>query len=223
MGKAESRPPDHERILQAMPWACRLARKTAREIGVKEPHEIEECEQVACQALVEGEPGYDPSQGPFENYVWQRVVGAVIRHVNRWERPRRAGLDDALAVTQGLRDTSDPLDDDDADARAQLMGYCREVSLARGMGDGRAALSERPEDVVLRAQIFDALHNVLGALNEEEKQFLTLHYWGDIGWTQMAILMGKDEKQIRRMDGRLRERLRRGLKERKIDGPPPRE
>jgi RNA polymerase sigma factor for flagellar operon FliA len=212
--------PEHELISQAMPKALALARTIARRLGVQTPEGIEDCQQAACQALLEALPGHDPSRGPFDIYAWKWVAGAVIRLVRRERSYRRTGLDDALDATEALSDTDDPFAEDDEE-RDRAKSYCRWLTFTRFLGDTRAALSRNPEERVLRARAFEALERAVGDINEDERQVLALRYWAGLTWEQIGLAMGRSERQAKRIDERLRERLQRGLRLRGVEQTPP--
>src|SRR5262249_34280533 len=127
--------PEDELVLQARGVAVQLARTLARLRRVRSHALIEDCEQTACQALLEGRPGYDKERGPFTIYIWKRVAGAVTRLLKRERGVRRTGFDDALDESEEFRDTSDPFGDDDDDAKGQLKGLCLLLTFRRAMGD----------------------------------------------------------------------------------------
>lgn len=221
MGPKRPIRPEHELIVQSMPWALRLARTTAFFFHVTAPDQLEDCEQVGCQALLEALPGWDPARGPFDVYAWKRVVGAVTTLVRRELSSRRRGLHDAFDKTDELRDTSDPFEDEDADVLDSLKGDARSLAFAYFMGDTRIALSERPEDAITRARAFEALAKALGGIDDGEKQLVALRYWEGLPWEDVAVRIGEGVRQANRIDERIRNRLRRGLRQQRIDEAPP--
>lgn len=213
--------PEHARILQALPAALRVARTIARLHGVRTPEAIDDCEQTACQALLEACPGYDEARGPLEVFAWKRVAGAVTKWVNREASIRGAGLEAALAATEEMRDTSDPFGDDDADALDQLKSHCRTLTFLRFMRDTGELLRERPDDALARARAFEALKLALHGLSDLEMRLVELRYWQDLSWAKVGEALGIQEKQAQRLDERLRERLKSDLLARSIREPPP--
>jgi RNA polymerase sigma factor FliA len=214
--------PEDELILQALPEALKLARALARlRCRVCSRALLEDCEQIASQALLEARPGYDKARGPFGTYAWKRVAGAVTRLLARERAVQRAGLDDALDASEELRDESDPFGDEDDDARGQLKGFCRLLTFRRVMGDARVTLQEKPEDTLLRARIFQALTEALGELDEQEMRLLELRYWKELTWEEVAKEMGMSDRNAKRIDEQLRERLRRDLRHRGVEEAPP--
>jgi len=215
--------PDQQLVLDAMPAARRRARKLARCLHVSSASgTIEDCEQVAYLALLESRPRHDKDRAPFDVYAFKRVAGAVRRFVRRERRDDQTGFDDALDAAGELVDTSDPFADDD-DALGDLKGQCRWISFRRFMGRTRAALREQPDSVLLRARIREALERALGTLSEQEMQFLTLRYWEERTWEAVGEALGVDERQARRIDERLRARLKRDLRAHGVEEPPPSE
>jgi RNA polymerase sigma factor FliA len=215
--------PEHARILQALPNALRVARTIARLHGVRTPEAIDDCEQTACQAILEACPGYDETRGPLDVFVWKRVAGAVTNWVNREASIRRAGFDAALDATEEMRDTSDPFGDDDADVLGQLKAQCRMLAFTRFTGDTGERLRERPDDALARTRAFEALERALGELSELEAHLVELRYWQELSWAKVGEALGIHEKQAQRLDERLRERLKRNLRARNICEPPPSE
>lgn len=214
-------PPEDDLVLQARPAAIQLARVLARLYHAGSDALVEDCEQAACQALLEARPGYDKARGPFSNYAWKRVAGAVTKLLRREISLRRAGLDDALDEAEGLRDASDPFGDEDDDAMGQLKGFCRLLTFRRVMGDTRSALQAKPDDAVLRARVFQALKDALGELDEKEMRLLDLRYWEELTWEEIAKAMGMSDRNAKRIDDGLRERLQRDLRRRGVEGAPP--
>lgn len=203
-----------------MPRASWLARQTARRNGVFARDMIEECEQVAYKALLEAHLRYREACGPFEVYVWKWVVGAVKKLLRRELARGGTGLDDALEACGDVRDTTDPFDDEDDDVRASLKADGRRVTLARFLGDTRAALASTPEDTLVRARTWEALERALGGLDPEERQLLELRYVATSTWDEVAAAMRMNERRARRIEERLRERLLRDLCESGVEGPP---
>ncbi|AUX39505.1 RNA polymerase sigma factor [Sorangium cellulosum] len=211
-------------MLSALPMARHIARRTARIYGVRARQRLDDCEQTACQALLEACPGYDAARGvPFNVYAWKRVAGAVLRSLSREASIRRAGLDAALGAAEAMRDTSDPFGDDDADALAQLQDRCRALAFARFVADSGERLRARPEDALARAQALEALRTALRGLDEREARLIELRYWQDLSWTKVAAELGVHEKQALRLDEQLRRRLRCALEASDVEEPPPSE
>jgi RNA polymerase sigma factor for flagellar operon FliA len=204
-----------------MPTALRVARMIAELWGPSTDQQIEDCEQTACQAILEALPRHDPERGPLGIYAWKRVAGAVTNLLKRELAPPRTGFDDALDATGELRNTIDPLDDSDDDALAQLKGHCRYLTFRRCTGYSRAALPGRLDDVLMRVQVFEALSIALGRLTQEQKRFIALRYWENLTWAQIAERMSITERHAQRMDQHLRERLRRDLVRAGVDAAPP--
>ncbi|MGK3989976.1 sigma-70 family RNA polymerase sigma factor [Sorangium sp. So ce136] len=204
--------------------ARHVARTTARVHGVRTPEGLEDCEQMAYQALLEASPGYDPTRGvPFSVYAWKRVAGAVIRLLTREASHRRAGLDAALEAAGSMRDESDPFGDDDTDALNQLKAQCRELVFARFVADTGERLRAHPEDAMARARALEALRTALRGLDEREARLIELRYWQDLSWAKVAAELGVHEKYALRLDEQLRRRLRGDLRASDVDAPPPSE
>jgi RNA polymerase sigma factor for flagellar operon FliA len=213
--------PEHVRVIEAMPLAMRWARTTARIYGVRVRAIIEDCEQTACEALLLGQPRYDPERGPFDIFIWKRVVGAVTKLLRRELAQQRTGFNEALDAADEVRRASDPFEDEDGDVLASLKEDCRYVAFRRFMGDHRAPQPNRLDDMLLRVEAFDALASAFGGLSKDEKRFLALRYWEGLSFPQIAEAMGETERQAKRIDQRLRERLRRDLRRKGLEQAPP--
>jgi RNA polymerase sigma factor for flagellar operon FliA len=208
-------------VLEAMPAAMKLARTIARIWRVRSPTLVNDCEQTACQALVESRPGYDKTRGPFSVYAWKRVAGAVTKLLRREVARGRTGLDDALDEAEGFRDTSDPFAAEDADDMAVLKTWCRVLTFRRVMGDTRVALQARPDDEALRAQVFQALRAALGGLDDRQMRVIELRYWKELTWKDVGAEMDLSERHVKRIDEEIRARLEGDLRGRGVEEAPP--
>jgi RNA polymerase sigma factor FliA len=203
--------PDHVLVVEALPTALAAAHARCRAYRVRDSELIGDAEQRACEALYEGLPGYDRSRAPYPIYVYKRVYFAVGRYLKHEISVRQEGLEAALDAAEELRDTSDPRDDDE-EAKDQLKAYLRYMAFRRFLGDARGMLRESPDDALVRARVWQALEKALGRLDEREKRFIELRYWGDQSYAQIAAELGVHEKYAQRLDERLRERLNRDLR-----------
>ncbi|WP_437808700.1 sigma-70 family RNA polymerase sigma factor [Sorangium sp. So ce1078] len=209
--------------MRALPEVRRVARLVARTHRVRSHELIEECEQIACQALVEAFPGFDPSRGvPLVHFAWKRVVGAVRDWILRESSPPRAGTDAAGEIADALRFESDPFEDESV-TRERLSGYCRALSIARFLGDRPELLEAGPHDTFERAEALEALLQALGSLDERERRLLALRYGSELSWAKVGEELRVHEKFAQRLDERLRERLGRTLREQGICEAPPAE
>lgn len=213
--------PEHVRIIETMPLAMRWARTTARIHGVRTRALLEDCEQIACEALLRGQPRYDPERGPFDIFIWKRVVGAVTKLLRQELAHQRTGFDEALDAAEEMRSANDPFNDEDGDVIASLKEDCRTLIFRRFMGDHRSPRPNRLDDMLLRVEAFAALSTAFGGLDKQEKRFLALRYWEGLSFPQIAEAMGETERQAKRIDQRLRERLRRDLKRQGVEQAPP--
>jgi RNA polymerase sigma factor for flagellar operon FliA len=217
-------PPSEEEddlVLAARPFALRLARVLAGLAGARSPWLLDDCQQTACQALLEARPRYDKSKGPFWVFAWKRVAGAVTKLLRRELAGGRTGFDDALDESEDFRDTSDPFGDEDDDTVRQLKGMCRALTFRRVVGDARIAIQARPDDALLRAQIFQVLREALGGLDEREVRLVELRYWEELTWEGVGNEMGMSDRNAKEIHRRLRARLERDLQRRGVEGAPP--
>jgi RNA polymerase sigma factor (sigma-70 family) len=208
-------------VARATPWAQELGHFRARQLGVRKPDEIEQCQQEACLALAEAVRLHDPARGPLEVFAWKRIVGAVTRLVRRERRGGRTGFDDALDAADEARDTSDLFADDDDEAKGSVKADCRLVTLALFVGDKRVELQKSPEDALLRARAVEALESVLGEVDETERRLMVLRWLEGATWDEIALALGKSGRQAQRIEERLKNRLQSGLKKRGIEEAPP--
>ncbi|WP_434042346.1 sigma-70 family RNA polymerase sigma factor [Sorangium cellulosum] len=203
--------------MRALPEVRRVARLVARTHRVRSRDLIEECEQIACQALVEAFPGFDPSRGvPLLHFAWKRVVGAVRDWILRESSRSRAGTDAAGEIADALRFDSDPFEDDHV-TRDRLWGYYRALSLARFLGDRPELVEAGPHDALVRAETREALLQALGGLDERERRLVALRYEGDLSWAKVGEALRVNEKFAQRLD----ERLGQALREQGISEAPP--
>jgi RNA polymerase sigma factor for flagellar operon FliA len=202
-----------------MPRALKTARMIARRRGAFD--RIEDCQQIAVKALLEARLRYDKTRGPFSTYAWKRVAGAVMRYLRREDANGWTGLDNALDATETMHDDGNPFADEDSDALAKLAGCCDEIAFTWYMGDTASAFIAQPERALVRAQAFEGLSVVLGPLDDRQKQFVELRYLDQLTWEAVAASLGVDERTARRIDERLRSRLRRGLRQQGVEEPPP--
>lgn len=212
---------DHARVIEALPKALRVARMFARLSGARSREDVEDCEQAAAQKLLEVLPRHDPARGPLATFAWKHVAGTVTRLRRRGREPARSGEDDALDATEELRARTDPLDDDDEDAKNELLGHCRHITARRCLGYTRAPLPARPDDILMRVEAFEALAIAFSGLDHAEKRFLVLRYWENLTWEHVAGAMGITVPQAKGIEQRLRHRLRRDLVRKGVDRPPP--
>jgi RNA polymerase sigma factor for flagellar operon FliA len=110
---------------------------------------------------------------------------------------------------------------EDDDAREHMMAMGRQVVFRRVMGSTAVALASRPEDAVLRMQIFSVLRQAFGALDEREERLIELRYWQDKTWEEVGDALGVDKRQALRIDAQMRKRLEKDLRKRGVDAPPP--
>ncbi|WP_437894302.1 sigma-70 family RNA polymerase sigma factor [Sorangium sp. So ce124] len=226
---SDSRPPRvpdprrDPRVARTLPEVRRIARTVARTYGVRAHDVVEECEQIACQALVEAFSGFDASRGvPLLHFAWKRVVGAVRDWIAREASPSRAGVDAGDDVADALRFDSDPFESDSA-TRERLSGYCRALSVARFLGDCPELLDAGPHDALVRAEALDALVQALDRVDERERRLIALRYGSDLSWAKVGEELSVHEKFAQRLDERLRERLGRALRQQGICEAPPAE
>src|SRR5262249_6264374 len=102
----------------------------------------------------------------------------------------------------------------------QLKGYCRLLTFHRVMGDTRAALQADPDDAMKRVRVLSALQKALGELDEQEKRLIELRYWDELTWEQIAEALRVSDRQAKRIDERLRERLKRDLRHQGVEEIP---
>ncbi|WP_437990154.1 sigma-70 family RNA polymerase sigma factor [Sorangium sp. So ce145] len=226
---SESRPPRapdprrDPRVVRALPEVRRIARTVARTYGVRARDVIEECEQIACQALVEAFSGFDASRGvPLVHFAWKRVVGAVRDWIAREASPSRAGVDAGDQVADALRFEGDPFESDGATLE-RLSGSCRALAFACFLGDCPELLDAGPHDALVRAETLDALAQALDRADERERRLIALRYGGDLSWAKVGEELSVHEKFAQRLDERLRERLGRALRQQGICEAPPAE
>jgi RNA polymerase sigma factor for flagellar operon FliA len=150
------------------------------------------------------------------------VSGAIIQYL-RTERPLSGQAADynGLAEAGDLRDNCDVFSTEDDDAREHMMAMGRQVVFRRVMGSTAVALASRPEDAVLRMQIFSVLRQAFGALDEREERLIELRYWQDKTWEEVGDALGVDKRQALRIDAQMRKRLEKDLRKRGVDAPPP--
>jgi RNA polymerase sigma factor (sigma-70 family) len=215
---------EDELVVGALPWATKLARVICRVWRVRSPAIVKDAEQTACQVVVEKRPDYDDTRGSFEAYLWKPVVGAVRRHLQREVFRGRTGFDDALEESDEVRDTR-PLDDpfaaDDITDEALLKKWSCVLTFRRMMGDTRVAVQAQPENEALRAQVFRALNAALGGLEARHMRLLDLRYWQELTWKEVGDAMHLSDRQAKRIDEEIRERLQGDLRRRGIDEVPP--
>ncbi len=209
-------------VLDARPAAIKLARVIASVWRVRSSAVLEDCEQAACQAQLEALPRYNKALGPFETFQWKRVAGAVTNLLRRERTGGRTGFDDALDATDDFQGAGEPdfyaADDDDMNT---LKAYCRVLTFKRVMGDARVALQARPDNDALRSQVFEALRQALGELDERQMRILDLHHWQGLTWKEVGEQMGISERHAKRIDEEMRDLLESGLRHRGVDEPPP--
>jgi RNA polymerase sigma factor (sigma-70 family) len=200
-GRSKSLSDEDKLVLDARPAAIKVARIIARIWRVRSAALLEDCEQVACQAQLEALPGYKKALGPFEVYQWKRVAGAVTNLLRRERTGGRTGFDDALDATDEFQSAPEPdffaAEDDDMNT---LKAYCRVLTFKRVMGDTRVALQARPDNDALRAQVFEALRQELGGLDERQMRVLDLHYWQGLTWKEVGEQMTISERHAKRID-----------------------
>jgi RNA polymerase sigma factor for flagellar operon FliA len=216
-------PTEDELVLRARPMALRVARIIARIWRVQSPSLLRDCEQAGCLALVEARPGYDKARGTFEVYAWKRVAGAVTRLLQREVACGRTGFDDELDEAEEFRDASDAFSADDSNDLATLKVWCRRLAFTRMMGVQRRALQAQPDNAALRAQVFQKLELALGGLNERETRVIDLRWFQSLTWKEVGDAMHLSDRQVKRIDHRVRNRLERDLRGSGVDEPPPSE
>jgi len=223
-GEAEpSAPQDDENDLvgRARPSALRLARAIARIWRVQEPSLLHDCEQAASLALIEARPGYDKTRGPFWVFAWKRVAGAVTRLLQRERGRGCTGFDDELDEAEDFHDTSDAFSADDNDDLATLKAWCRRLAFRRVLAAQRTALRAQPDNLALRAEVFRKLGVALGGLDDREARVIDLHYFQALVWKDVGEALNLSERQVKRIDQGIRERLDRDLRRAGVDEPPP--
>lgn len=216
--------PDQDRLLEAMSWARKLARMVVRVWRIRSSATLMDAEQTACEVVLAKWAGWDAAQGPFEGYLWKPVVGAVKRQLRRELGGVRAGFEDGLdeaSEFQAPGTPDDPFGAEDVSDLDALKAACRRITFRQVLGDTRAALQAQPENDALRAQVFEALGAAVGELGERERRIIELRYWQELTWPEIGERMGLSDRQVKRIDGDVRDRLEGGLRRRGVEEPPP--
>ncbi len=175
-------------------WARRCARAIA--VARRVPHLLDDLTSIAEDAVARARERYDPSRGSFEAYTSQRVVGAVVRAIQKERRYRKlvvAALD-AMAEAEAVSPSANPL----IELEDLIEDWMGRVVLAAGAEEALLAAEQR---AILRASI--------DALPEHDRRLIELRYFEELGWNEVAERMSISARTAKDHDRKIRERLSR--------------
>ncbi len=178
---------------------------------------IEDCEQLAYEALLHSIERFDPTRGtPFTAFARRRIRGAIQNALpkateanaahqarKRAERDRLTSLKRSATQT----DREDPIDT----LRELVVGMALGFMLEDASDDRvQQVPSEAPSayDSAAWGQITHELERKLASLPERERMILDYHYKQGVRFTDIAALLGLSKGRISQIHAQALNRLR---------------
>ncbi len=136
-------------IEKNLPWAYKIARRIARQYGVKDPDDLK---QVAAMAMCNAAKTYDPAKGAFTTYCYMPILRRCLEHVERFRRERPMGVGQPPHRTRIdlIRDTNSDSEDFDAKRFADEEHGFAEVDARLDVATLLDRLTPRQRDVAQR-------------------------------------------------------------------------
>lgn len=224
-------------VLSYAPMVRYLVSRKARELPAH--CEADDLVSSGLLALVAAVDRYDPAKGAtFEQYAWNRVVGAILDELRRLDwasRSSRRLQKDVehvrrrwLAQTGALPTEAELARDlglDEADLRRRLsqLEGASIVSLnapVGGAGEGRpveigatirAPEERNPELLALASERGQSLREAIASLSDRERKVLTLVHVHHLGGAEIGRELGVSESRVSQILSGVRAKLRERL------------
>jgi RNA polymerase sigma factor (sigma-70 family) len=217
-------PEQQDRVVEAEPTIKRLTgelqRKFPRACG-------EDIAQSLRAAYAEVVPGYDPTRGPsFDAYAYWPVWGKVHDELTREARqsPRHMARKAFGQVAEPLEVATGAYMED-GEILAPIIAACREGTFRMFFGatldTWRAQGEQRLVDHLARLKAFRALQSAFATLTPDEWKLLELYYIECLTWEEVGKAFDISDRQAKRRDAQIRQKLKDELIARGVDGAPP--
>ena len=180
-------------------------------------HVAEDIRSIAFEVLYAGALGYDPARGPFPSYIWRRIDGALADFLKQESKHWGKAREDAYDVADEIEDTSDVLNDTDAETTAHVDAMAGAFAAAPVLAlVGRALRAGGEERDRLRAdygRLLRAAEAALSALPDDARRVLVSHHVEGRTWQEVGVELGCSERTARRRGAEAARRFAAALRE----------
>ncbi|MBE1162749.1 sigma-70 family RNA polymerase sigma factor [Dyella acidiphila] len=205
-------------IVHYSPWARQVARDVFMRVYLMRDAWYD-CVQNALMGLMEAIDRFDPERGvPFQPFARLRVRGAVfdglrvLRNVHMelgYDAAHRETLAKERAESLTHETSDDPLEAFIAATVGLGIGFLLDTQSMPGHAEPADAYAE-----LEKAQLSAAVSQGLEHLPERERAILTLHYYHQLSFVDIADQFGVTKGRISQLHKRALEQLRNYLRER---------
>ena len=210
-------------VVEALPTIKRLAALLRK----KFPWAMEDdVEQTLRIGYAEVAPKYERSKGTFAAFGYWPAWGSAIDKLTREARqsPRHMARKAFGEAAEPLQVTSGPFMEDD-EILAPVKAACHDGTFRMFFGATFEAWRAQGEqgmvDHVARLRAFRALQSAFAVLTPAEWRLLELYYIECQTWKAVGVAFDISDRQARRRDEEIREKLKAALIARGVTSAPP--
>ncbi|MEO7330402.1 MAG: sigma-70 family RNA polymerase sigma factor [Minicystis sp.] len=202
-------------MAEAGPVVQRLLRKLRRMFPAERPDDLR---QMAWQGVVEKAPQYDPSKGSVAGFIWKSAFGNAVNEASREARQSPAHLMRLalLFAAEEIPDEEhDPFESDETILQG-LADACHDGAFRMFFGATFETWRTQGEqgmiDHLAHKEAFGRLKSAFSTLAPEDWRLVELRYLDCATWAEVGAELGIGERQSKRRDEEIREKLRRELR-----------
>ncbi len=152
--------------------------------------------QFGIEGLSEAIDRFDPSVGTkFETYAIQRIRGKIIDELRKIQiKPRVSNSDNNIFYSNVSLFA--PISEDESYQLYEILPDNKEL----------------PDELLNRNEIKDLLFKAIENLDEKEKLILTLYYYENLNYKEIAKILDVTVSRISQLHGRIINKLREDIK-----------
>jgi RNA polymerase sigma factor (sigma-70 family) len=210
-------------VLEAEPSIVVLSKRLRRKFPRAREEDIA---QTLWTGYAEVAPRYNPAEGSFAAFAYWPAWGKAIDELTREARqsPLHMARKALGAAAEPLRVATGPYMED-SEILAPIKAACREGTFRMFFGatldTWRTQGEEGLVDHLTRLTAFRALQSAFATLTPDEWKLLELYYIECLTWKVVGAAFDISDRQARRRDEDIREKLKAELMARGVETAPP--